>query len=181
MDLSLTRAHFLKSIDFTIETHYIKDLSHASYSLNMDSLKSAYILHISNESDLELEGHEIKIGLQPFIVYRSAIEPISFQHYTYELLPLTTYIELAIVTKVTNAIGAGAPSIGTYVKFNCSLRNNSETGSQPVPVFQQEFSVASKAYDPTKEYKLRYLGRAYKLKSRLMDNGATKLYAIEDI
>lgn len=181
MELSHTRAHFLKNIDFTVETHYTTDLSHASYSLNMDSLKSNYILHISSEDDLKLEGHEIKIGLQPFLVYRSAIEPISFQHYTYELLPLTSSIELAVVTKVANSIGSAAPTVGTFVKFNCSLKNISESNNQPIPMVQQEFTVASKAFDLTKEYKLKYSNRAYKLKTRLIDNGAIRLYAVEDV
>ena len=48
-------------------------------------------------------------------------------------------------------------------------------------MYQQIFGFATEQLDMTKDYKLKYQGRFFKLKSRLRDNGLIKLFAIEDV
>ena len=185
MDIKNVRGFFQQSIDFFVLTEYTTDLTHATYNLQQGSLNRDIFLHIRNDLPPNLEGHLISIGNQDYIVYRNLNEPFSNKHYSYELLPLFVQVEIAEVTAASNAIGTAKPVIGTYKLYPAWMNTYATTemrrpAQQVVQMYQQEFGFATKQLDLTKEYKLKYSGNFYKIKSKLTDNGLIKLFAIED-
>ncbi len=185
MDIKNVRAKFQQNIDFLVLTDYTIDLSHASYNLQQGSLNRDIFLHIRNEMPPNLEGHIVSISNQDYIVYRNLNEPFSNEHYSYELLPLFVQVEIAEVTTVPNAIGTSKPTIGTFKIYPAWMNTYATTemrrpAQQVVQMYQQEFGFAVQQLDLTKEYKMRYSGNYYKIKSKLTDNGLIKIFAIED-
>lgn len=186
MDIKNVRSKFQIPIDFLVATEYTTDLTHASYNLQQGSLNRDIFLHICNNLPPNLEGHLVSFSNQDYIVYRNLNEPFSNNHYTYELLPVLVQVELAEITKVENAIGSSKPTIGVYKIYPAYLDTFATSEmrrptQQMVQMYQQEFVFASKQLDMTKDYKLRYNGNYFKIKSKLSDNGVTKLFAIEDV
>ncbi len=185
MDIKNVRGFFQNVIDFSIATEYTTDLNHASYNLQQGSLNRDIFLHIRNELPPNLEGHIVNISNQSYIVYRNLNEPFSTKHYTYELLPLFVQVEIAEVTTEANAIGGGVPVIGQYKIYPAWMNTYATTeikrpAQQVVQMYQQEFGFALHQLPLDKEYKLRYAGNSFKIKSKLTDNGLVKLFAIED-
>jgi len=177
---------FQQNIDFLVLTDYFTDLTHATYNLQQGSLNRDIFLHIRNNMPPNLEGHLISISNQEYIVYRNLNEPFSNDHYTYELLPILVQVELAIISTEKNAIGTSSPEIGQYTLFPAYLDTFATTEmrrptQQPVQMYQQEFVFATEQLDLDSDYKLRYQGNYFKIKSKLSDNGVVKLFAIEDV
>ena len=186
MDIKNVRSMFQTTIDFSIVTNHAIDLSHASYNLQQGSLNRDIFLHIRNDMPPNLEGHIISVYNQDYIVYRNLNEPFSHDHYTYELLPILVQVELAEITTVPNAIGTSKPVVGPYTLYPAFLDTYATTEmrrptQQLVQMYQQEFVFASEQLDLSKDYKLKYQGNFFKIKSKLSDNGVVKLFAIEDV
>lgn len=188
MDIREIRRHFQKPVNFTVLTTYAKPflLLRAQYSLSQTTLRDEVTMHVYSKDDLELIGHAIQIGAQTYIVYRQLSEPFSNNHYLYTLMPAISSVSLATVTTAKNAIGSTAPTLGEYVAYPCFLNSYATTEitrptQQVTQMYQQEFMLASKAIDLSKTYKLSYMGQPYKIKSKLLDNGILKIFAVEDV
>lgn len=186
MDIANVRRHFQKPASFSVLTPYNKSLSRVLFNLSQGSLRDEINLHITSDSDLNLIGHLIKIANQTYIVYRQLGEPFSTTHYLYNLLPAISIVSLAEITTAKNAIGSAPPTIGLYKDYFCFINSYATAElqrptQQVTQMYQQEFVLANKSIDLSKTYKLAYLGQAYKIKSKLLDNGLVKIFAVEDV
>lgn len=188
MDIRNVRLHFQKPIDFEFLTTYDTpyQLYKAKYNLSQSTLRDEVTLHVYSPSDLNLLGHAIKIGYQVYLVYRQLSEPFSSNHYLYTLVPAISQVNLAVVTSSKNAIGSTAPVVGPYEAYYCFLNSYATTEitrptQQVTQMYQQEFMLASKSIDLSNTYKLAYMGQPYKIKSKLLDNGIVKIFAVEDV
>ena len=185
MDIAQVRKHFQKPVDFLVLSSSFTNLAYATYNLSQATIKDKITLHITNEVDPDLTGHLIAIANQEYLVYRPFNEPMSYNHYTYELLPATATIGLAEITTSQNAIGSSKPVLGALQFYKVFIYQYAAAeiqrpSLQVNQMYQQEFALAVKQFDDTKDYKLYYAGRYFNIKARLFENGIVKLSAIED-
>lgn len=186
MDIRDVRRHFHKPVDFTVLTPYSIALNRATFNLSQSTLKDEVNLHVYSNTNLDLVGHVVRIANQSYAIYRQLGEPFSSNHFIYTLIPTVSIVKLAEVVTVKNAIGSAPPAVSNYVEYPCFLNSYATTEiqrptQQVTQMYQQEFVLASKSIDLSKTYKLNYMGQAYKIKSKLLDNGIVKIFAVEDV
>jgi len=108
MDINLVRSRFQKQMDFFVSSNYTKNKIQFRYSLQQNTLAPSKIhLFITAKNDIrpDLVGRYINIKGQLYLVFDLLKEPFNKDQWTYELLPMSEYIQLQEVIAIKNAIG----------------------------------------------------------------------------
>ena len=201
MELSRVRSKFNKAIEFFISNSNAQLKSHASYSLQQDSLNSRDLrLLVNCDYNPKLLGKYIIIENQTYIIHNELNEPFSHNQYIYYLLPCNAEVTIKYINTAKNAIGStleietdgNLALIDGQIKSYYSnvfpayvdsfLQMDRFSNSQPNSSFNVSvFLPIDIPFNQKQNFNIFYLDNKYKISAVLKVLGAYKISMIKDV